>query len=127
MALGIPANGQTVPLIGFLNSGSSDAYQQNVAAFREGLADVGYVVGTNVNIEYLWANGRYDHLPTFAAELLNKGISVLVATGGPQAAFAAKEATKVVPIVFTSGADPVRVGLVSSVSRPGSNITGISL
>src|SRR6516225_1775989 len=108
-----------MPVIGFLNSGSADAYPDRITAFREGLRQLGYVDGENVIIDYRWALGQYDRLPAFAAELVGRRVSVLVATGGEPAALAARSATSTIPIVFAIGGDPIKLGLVASYNRPG--------
>jgi putative ABC transport system substrate-binding protein len=113
-----------MPVIGFLNTASSAPFANLVDAFRRGLEDVGYVEGRNVSIEYRWAEGRYDRLPAFAAELVGRPVAVLVATGGEPAIVAAKAATSHIPIVFATGSDPVARGFVASFNRPGGNITG---
>jgi len=115
-----------IPVIGFLNSASTEGYAPMVAAFSEGLNQTGYFEGQNVVIEFLWADGHYDRLPELAAELVRRQV-VVIAAGGPPAALAAKTATSTIPIVFTSGTDPVELGLVSSFNRPGGNITGVHL
>jgi putative tryptophan/tyrosine transport system substrate-binding protein len=115
-----------MPVIGFLSSRSIDADSQLVAAFHQGLAESGFVEGRNVTVEYRWAHGQYARLPTLAAELVSKPVAVLVSTGGTVSARAAKASTKNIPVVFTTADDPVKVGLVDSLSRPGGNITGIT-
>jgi len=117
---------QDVPVIGFLNSTSPEGYPHVIAAFRQGLKQAGYVEGENVRIEYRWAHGRNDSLPALAAELVQSRVSVIAATGGDTSALAAKSATTTIPIVFNSGGDPVRTGLVDGLSRPGGNLTGVS-
>jgi putative ABC transport system substrate-binding protein len=113
----------TPPIIGFLSAGSPGAFQPFVEAFRRGLNDMGYVTG-RVAIESRWAEGHNDRLPALADDLVRSKVSVLVA-GGPPPALAAKAATSTIPIVFTSGADPVELKLVSSFNRPGANVTGV--
>jgi putative tryptophan/tyrosine transport system substrate-binding protein len=119
---------QTVlPVVGFLNSASPQPWEKYVAGFRAGLKEAGYVDGQNVTIEFRWAEGRYDRLPGMAADLVRRKVAVLVATGGAPSVVAAKAATSTIPIVFTSGSDPVRSGFVTSLNRPGGNTTGVNL
>src|SRR6516162_2489931 len=123
----LAASAQQKPVIGFLNSGSADVYSDRIAAFHQGLRQLGYIDGDNVVIVYRWALGQYDRLPAFAAELVEKHVSVLVATGGEPAALAAKSATSTIPIVFAVGGDPIKLGLVASYNRPGGNATGANI
>jgi putative ABC transport system substrate-binding protein len=120
------AEQSAVPVIGFLNSASPQPFANYVAGFRAGLKDTGYVEGQNVAIEFRWAEGHYDRLPEMAADLVHRKVAVLVSTGGTSSITAAKAATTTIPIVFTTGSDPVRLGLVTSLSRPGGNITGVN-
>jgi putative ABC transport system substrate-binding protein len=115
-----------LPVIGFLSGVSRAESTERLAAFREGLGQAGYSEGRNVAIEFRWADGDYRRLAALAAELVRLPVGLLVAVGGPRAAQAAKAATSTVPIVFTLGGDPVKLGLVESLSRPGGNATGIS-
>jgi putative tryptophan/tyrosine transport system substrate-binding protein len=114
-----------MPVTGFLNAASSGPLRQQIAAFHEGLKEAGYVEGQNVAVEYRWAEGQYDRLPALAADLVRRQVSVIVAGGGAPVVLAAKAATTTIPIVFTAGGDPVGLGLVASLNRPGANITGV--
>jgi putative ABC transport system substrate-binding protein len=122
-----PGFGQNVPVIGMLAASSPDGIKQRLPAFSQGLKDNGFVGGKNVRIENLGAGGRYDRLPALAAELVSRGVSLIATTGGNAPARAAKSATSTIPIVFTTGDDPVRAGLVASLAHPGGNATGVTL
>ena len=125
----LPARAEqsAVPVIGFLNSVSPQPFANYVAGFRAGLKETGYIDGQNVTIEFRWAEGHYDRLPEMAADLVRHKVAVLVSTGGTPTVTAAKAATTTIPIVFTTGSDPVQHGLVTSLNRPGGNITGVDL
>jgi ABC-type uncharacterized transport system substrate-binding protein len=116
----------SVPVVGFLSSRSAKESANVLAAFREGLREAGFVEGKNVAIEFRWADGRYDQLAGMADDLVKRHVSALFAAGGPPAAVAAKAATSTIPIVFSAAAEPVQLGLVASLSRPGGNVTGMS-
>ena len=123
--LAVRAQQPTMPVVGYLQGGTPERTQPIIAAFRQGLAESGFVEGRNVVIEYRLANGQPDRVPALAAELVSRRVNVLAS--GYQTAHAAKAATTTIPIVFMGGADPVRSGLVASINRPGGNITGVSL
>jgi putative ABC transport system substrate-binding protein len=116
-----------VPVVGFLNSGSQDRYRLLLDAFRQGLKDGGYVEGRNVAIESRWAEGHSARLPELAADLVRRRVSLIASTGGSASAHAAKAATTTIPVLFIGGPDPVADGLVSSLSRPGGNLTGVGV
>ncbi|MGB9041841.1 MAG: ABC transporter substrate-binding protein [Pseudolabrys sp.] len=126
MPLAARAQQAPLPVVGFLNSASPQPWEKYVAGFRVGLKEAGYVDGQNVTIEFRWAEGHYDKLPGMAADLVRRKVAVLVATGGTPSVVAAKAATSTIPIVFTSGSDPVRSGFVTSLNRPGGNATGVN-
>ena len=126
MAPPLQAQKKAMPVIGFLSSGSPGPNAPIVAAFRQGLSETGYVEGKDVAIEYRWAEGSYDRLPAFAAELVGRKVEV-IATGGMPSALAAKSATSRIPIVFLIGTDPVELSLVASLARPAGNLTGVTM
>jgi putative ABC transport system substrate-binding protein len=113
------------PVVGFVNAADASSYEQQVAAFLKGLEDTGYIAGKNVTIEYRWADERNDRLPALLGDLVHRQVAVIAATSTP-AAVAAKAATTVVPVIFETGADPVQIGLVTNLSRPGGNVTGVT-
>jgi ABC-type uncharacterized transport system substrate-binding protein len=113
------------PLVGFLNSASAATYRFNADSFREGLKQAGFIEGQNVRIEERWANGDYQALPVLAAELVAQGVVAIAATGDVASARAARDASAMIPVVFTVGGDPVRFGLVASLNRPGGHVTGV--
>ena len=117
-----PAN----PVIGFLSIGSPEEHTERLRGFRKTIAEAGYVEGRNIIIEYKWAEGRNDRLPALAAEMIRRPVSLIVAASDP-AALAAKNATATVPIVFVGGGDPVKLGLVDSLNKPGRNLTGVTI
>ena len=118
---------QPMPVVGYLSSRSPNESEAVLAAFRQGLGEAGYGVGQNVAIEYRWAEGHYDRLPALAAELVGLKVSAILAAGGPPSALAAKKATSTIPVIFSAADDPVGIGLVQSLNRPGGNVTGMSV
>ena len=115
-----------MPVVGFLSGRAPEESAEDAAAFRQGLNEMGYIIGGNATLEYRWSEGHDERLSELAAELVRRQVAVIAAVGGNNSAFAAKAATGDIPIVFTSGADPVKVGLVTSLNRPGGNVTGVS-
>jgi putative ABC transport system substrate-binding protein len=130
-AIGFPAFARAqkaeLPTIGFLSLAAAADWAPRVAAFQRGLAEAGYTDGRNVRVEFRWAEGNYDRLQALAADLVQRRVAVIVATGGGPPLLAAKSSTSTIPIVFTLGNDPVKLGAVTSLNRPGANITGISI
>jgi ABC-type uncharacterized transport system substrate-binding protein len=125
-ALSAGARSQIIPVIGYLGPESPGSFASRVKAFREGLAETGFTEGRNVAIDFRWAEGQYNRLPALAADLVNREVDVIAAPGGAPVALAAKSATTTIPIVFEMGGDPIVLGIVDSLSRPGGNLTGIS-
>jgi putative ABC transport system substrate-binding protein len=116
-----------MPVIGFLSGRSADESEALVAAFRQGLRETGFVQGRNLTIEFQWADGHYDRLPALAKDMVDRRVAAIAAVGGSVSGLAAKAATPTIPIVFSSGGDAVKLGLVASLNRPGGNVTGINL
>ena len=117
---------QAMPVIGFLHVGLPQPYARMVAAFLQGLTETGFAEGRNVAIEYRWAENQTDRLPTMAADLVRRGVDVIAPAGGPASVRAAQTATTTIPIVFSLGSDPVKMGFVDSLNRPGGNVTGVT-
>jgi putative tryptophan/tyrosine transport system substrate-binding protein len=125
--LGARAQAPAMPVIGFLNTASPQPFAQLVAAFQKGLNDTGYVDGRNVRIDYRWAEGDEDRLKAHASDLVRRQVAVIAATGGIRSAQTAKDATATIPVLFISGFNPVQLGFVASINRPGGNLTGVSV
>jgi putative tryptophan/tyrosine transport system substrate-binding protein len=127
--LAVRAQQKAMPVIGILAAASADnaGAQRNLAAFREGLGEFGYVEGQNLAIEYRWAEAHFDRLPALAADLVDRKVDVIVTEGGDASVLAAKQATSTIPVVFHTNSDPVAMSLIASLARPGGNLTGVSL
>src|ERR1700704_5345591 len=127
IAIRCTCGAEGVRVVGLLGGTFLGPNAANVAAFRQGLSDGGYVEGKNLTVEFRWAEGHYDRLPALAADLVGRRVDVIAIEGGVPSALAAQSATSTIPIVFVVGPDPVELGLVASLARPGANLTGISL
>jgi putative ABC transport system substrate-binding protein len=121
-----PAQAQPLPVVGFLGAESPELWKARLEGFRKGLSEAGFVDGKNVRIEYVWAHGQNDRLPALAAELARREVAVIVAPGSAPAALAAQGATKTIPVIFQTSGDPIALGLVASLNRPGGNVSGIT-
>jgi putative ABC transport system substrate-binding protein len=125
--IGVNAQRPNVRLVGVVSSGSADGFAHLLAALHQGLRDKGYEDGQNLTIEYRWADGHYDRLPALAADFVKRRVALIISTGGVVAARAVKAATTEIPVVFASGDDPIRFGIVPSLSHPGGSVTGVTI
>jgi putative ABC transport system substrate-binding protein len=125
--LAVRAQQPALPIVGFINAGSADGYATRSAAFRKGLNEAGCVEGQNVTVEYHWLEGQYDRLPALVADMVRRRVAVIATPANTPGSLAAKAGTATIPIVFGVGEDPVRLGLVASLARPGGNVTGVNL